>query len=318
MPAGPALRVTDGQRDAYEPDLQPLDGKWVVAWYEKTESSGETNAELACIDQNGAMLWRRELSGPGRHGRNPIVRMAGRDILVAWIESTASEGSAIWTARFDENGQPEGSARRAAPASADTWNLNGAIDGEGVFDVVYDARLKSRSKELEMVRIGPERIDYQPLTADDGYDSQYPDLAVQGDRAALTWVDQRDVNSQVYLYVGTLRELAGTVDARATRISRSSGPSIGAYLSWNGGRLGLAWCDQSSGAGEIFAQIFDVDGAPLTSARQLTHGSAQSLIPSIRPFQRGFAVAWNDYAAEVPGGTSAGAQSATAMLQLLP
>ncbi len=325
-PAGPVFRLSDGQRDAYEPDLQPLGDQWVVAWYEKTESSGETTAELAGIDRTGKTLWQRELSGPTRHGRNPVVRVAARDILVAWIESTATEAPAIWTARFNEHGQPEGSRRRAAPAGTDTWNLNAAVDRNGVFYVVYDARLATRSKELELVRIGPERIDYHALSVDDGYDSEYPDLALQADRAALTWVDQRDVNRQIYLFVGALGDLAGTVDTRATRVSRTAGPSVGAYLAWNGSRLGLAWCDQSSGGSEVFAQTFDADGTALSKPRQLTRGSAQSLIPSISPFQRGFAIAWNDYAAELagrspgqsPGQSHSGEVSSTAMLAALP
>ncbi len=292
---GSTLQLTDGQRDAYEPDLQPFGPGLALAWYEKDASTGALTAWLACLDGSGREQWRRSLSAAGHNGRNPVVRVAGDELLVAWIESAQGGSPGIWSARYSASGRPLGAARLAAPASANTWNLNAAVDAAGALYVVYDAALGTRAKELQLVRLAGQRIDRWPLSADDGFESAYPDIALEGDRLALTWFDSRDGNQDVYLFAGALAQLPLLLDTRATRITRTTGASFGAYLAWNGGRLALAWSDDIAGDVEVLAQHFNVDGRPLGTASQLTHGTPRSLIPSIRRWRTGFAVAWNEY-----------------------
>jgi hypothetical protein len=295
QPRGAVLQLTDGQREAYEPDLQSFGVQFALAWYEKDPSTGALTAWLACLDGAGRELWRRPLSAAGHNGRNPVVRVAGRELRVAWIDAVAGDSPAVWTARYSAAGELLGGARLAAPAGANTWNLNAAVDAAGTLYVVYDAAIGSRAKELQLLRIGGEQIDRQPLSADDGFESVYPDIAIEGERVAITWFDSRDGNQEVYLHVGALADLPTMIDTSARRITRTPGASFGAYLAWNNGRLGLAWSDDIAGAAKVFAQRFDADGGPLEQARQLTHGVARSLIPSIRRWRRGFAIAWNEY-----------------------
>jgi hypothetical protein len=70
--------------------------------------------------------------------------------------------------------------------------------------------------------------------------------------------------------------------------------SIGAYLAWNDDRLGLAWSDDSGGNYEVFFQTFDASGQPLTDGQRLAETSAHSMIPAIRPWRDGFALAWDE------------------------
>src|SRR5690606_30547671 len=91
------------------------------------------------------------------------------------------------------------------------------------------------------------------ISTDDGFASKYPDLALGEHGAALTWFDERDGNREIYLTVGALEALRGGAEARAQRITTTPGRSIGAYLDWNGSRIGLAWSDDSSGSYEIYA-----------------------------------------------------------------
>ena len=112
---------------------------------------------------------------------------------------------------------------------------------------------------------------------------------------ALTWYDMRDGNDEVYLYIGRASDLRREIDDRARRITTTEGESIGAYVTWNNGRVGLAWSDKTPGAHEIYFQSFDGAGMPLESARRLTQTRPWSLVPVIRPWRNGFALAWTEY-----------------------
>ena len=57
----------------------------------------------------------------------------------------------------------------------------------------------------------------------------------------------RDGNDEVYLLVGRTADLHGEIDTRARRITTTEAESVGAYLAWNAGRVGLAWSDKIRG-----------------------------------------------------------------------
>jgi hypothetical protein len=318
-PDGTSLQISDGRQDAYEPDLQPMGEEILLAWYEK-DVGGHLAAHVALLDRAGSVRWQQVISAAGREGRNPLVRVAGDRIMVAWLESGIGAPPAVWTAAYDVGGHRIGEPRRAAAASIDTWNLNGAVAEDGSLCVVYDARVNSRAKELQLVRITPTAIDARALTADDGQSSVYPDLALSGDRAALTWFDYRDGNAEVYVATGTLAAwLAGTAPA-ALRVTHTPAASIGAYAAWNGSQLGVAWSEQTANGYDIRLQRFNADGHPSDDARTLSLGDTQSFIPAIRAWHRGFVLAWNDYRPGAPadahGGNAAGSSSNAMLLQV--
>lgn len=315
-PAGAPVQLTDGRRDAYEPDIQLFDGDLLVAWYEKDAASGALTARLGRFSRQGLARWQLPLSAPAAKGRNAVVRVHGDQALVAWIETPAAGEPAVWTARVGADGSYVRPPQRAAAVGAETWNLNAAVDDAGRFYVVYDARIGSRAQELHLLTIGEGTMDEHVLSSDDGHDSLYPDLVLAGDRAALTWFDRRDGNAEVYLFVGDTSALVSPVDPRSRRVTTTRGESTGAYAAWNGGRLGLAWCDDSSGQAEIFGQDFNASGAPLGVARQLTHTPTQSSIPAIQPWGDGFVLAWNEYEAAQADGHPTIAAS-TAMLSTM-
>jgi hypothetical protein len=297
-PSGPVRPLTGGQREAYEPDLQADGALLVLAWYEKDVSTGALSAWLGSVDEHGIVRWRRRLSANGHDGRNPIVRIAGRELLVAWIDAERGEAPAIWMAQFDAEGMLLGAAQRVAAASADTWNLNGAVDAMGTFYVVYDAALDSRANELQLLRIADGRFDQWRLTADDGLASTYPDIAVDGSRVAIAWTDRRDASSgdAVWLYAGELSAWPPQSDLQAVRITRTSGNASGAYLAWNGDRLALAWNEDQGSRIAVRVQLFSPQGQPQGEATLLSGAAARALVPSIRRWRKGFVVAWNEFA----------------------
>jgi hypothetical protein len=95
--------------------------------------------------------------------------------------------------------------------------------------------------------------------------------------------------------------------ARGARVTNTPGHSIGAYVTWNGDRIGLAWCDDSDQAQhEVFFQQFLVSGAPASAAVRLTHTRASSGVPVIKPWKSSFALAWNESEAAPDGGHGGG------------
>ncbi len=314
-PVGTPVQLTDGRRDAYEPDIQPFAGDLLVAWYEKDPSSGALAARLGRFTPQGRSRWQVTLSAPGASGRNAIARVHAGQAYVAWIETSAGGEPALWTARLDAAGVLLEPAQRRSAVSTDTWNLNAAVDDAGTLMVVYDATIGTRAKELHLLMVGADNVAERLLSGDDGRDSVYPDLVLSGDHAALTWLDSRDGNSEVYLFAGRVSALRAGA-APGVRITRTPGQSIGAYAAWNSGRLGLAWCDSSAGQSEIFVQQFDQGGMALTAARRLTRTSTESSIPAISAWRDGFALAWNEYQPGVAGGKPA-ITASTAMIALL-
>ena len=125
--AGAPIEVTDGQREAYEPDLQCLGEDYVVAWYEKPVGGGWESAWLARIGRNGGERWRRVLPAEGGAGLRPVVRGQGNDIHVAWVRTLTDGTADVWSAHYDDEGAELRAPKVVAPASPDTWNLNAAL-----------------------------------------------------------------------------------------------------------------------------------------------------------------------------------------------
>lgn len=292
---GAPHRVTDGQRYAYEPDLQFVDGDALLAWYEKDPATGELTAWLSRLDQRGKSIWRRQLSAKGGYARNPVVQLFGNTVMVAWIETSKGEQPAVWVARLGLDGVSQGAPRKAGVASANTWNLNAAIDGTGTFYVAYDAGLGTKVNELRLLAINAGVIRELALSPDDGFASVYPDIAIsETGMAALTWFDEKDGNEEIYLAILPLTDMLSDADIPAMRVTHTPTASTGAYLAWNGQRLALVWCDVSDGQQDLFLQTYAMQ-EPEGPVHQLTRTTPRSSIPSIQLYAKGFAIAWNEY-----------------------
>jgi len=318
---GEPVRLTTGQRDAYEPDIHAVEGTgpgdgFVIGWYEKNDN-GIFEPRLGFWARSGSARWIKTLAPSGR---NTVVRVNGELLFAAWVDDEASPTAGLWTGWWNLRGEPVVAPRRIADASRTTYNLNAALrtgdSGHGVplAFVVFDATVRTKAAELYVAEDDGARAQVTRLTPDDGFASTYPDLALAGTRAALTWFDARDGNEEVYLTVGPLPTLLRPDMLAGSRITTTKGHSIGAYAAWNGERLGLAWCDDTEAQHEIYFAEFDAAGTRRGEALRLSHTLADSLIPSIHAWRGGFAIAWNEYAGE---GHSEGGRSQV-LLKVLP
>jgi hypothetical protein len=253
-------------------------------------------------------VWQRALGARG-NSRNPVVRAFGGALFCAWIEADDAGSETLRGGWWNADGTVREGPTILGPAGATTWNLNAAISADGTPYVVYDTAVGSAPEELFVASFANGATRVTQLTPADGFRSKYPDLALMGDRVALTWSDERDGNYEVYLAVGPLAELDGKIFAHAQRVTTTPGESIGASLAWNGDRLGLAWSNDTVGNYEVYFEPFASDGRSAGPAQRLTTTKPQSLIPSIRPWRDAFAIAWSEVTFGRNGGHAADTRS---------
>ncbi len=314
-PAGPERRVTRGAPNEfeYEPDVAAVRNDVAMAWYERNTTTNTYRAKLALVGLDGRIIWQHALSADGHDGKNPVVRVAHDEVLVAWLEVGKDMPPEVRARWFDRGGHALAPAQRVGAAGKTTWNLNAAIDPAGRAWVVFDATAGTKTDELFLASVGKTSSTLTRLTADDGKASKYPDIAFSGTdaaRAALTWFDEKDGNQEVYLLVSDVGALVEGLESRAARVTNTPGDSIGAYLAWNGDVLGLAWCDNSiERQHEVYMSRFDDHGAPIGAAIRVTENPSDSLIPAIRPWRDGFALVWNEFVAGRGGGHAADGRS---------
>ena len=290
-PEGPERRLTDDPHRSFEPDVRMVGDDIAVAWYEVTEAG--SLAKLGVWESGGTPKWVQTVSAAGGNGRNPVLLTNGRELFCAWIEHDGRE-SAVWGRWIELDGRALTPPQRLAPAGETTWNLNAALDEAGHPWVVFDAPGADGTAELFLVRIDGDGPQVLQLTEQDGAASTYPDIALGPDRVALTWFDERDGNREVYLAAVGYDEVNTGIDQRATRVTRTPGESVGAYVSWNGPDIGLAWSDDTEGRHEVYFQRFTAAATAVHPPQRLTTNPTASLIPAIEPAGSGFALAWNE------------------------
>ena len=297
--AGPELRLTSTEEQSYEADIAPLGDSFAVAWYEKAKDSA-LRAQLGVWSRDGTHRWTKPIAVGTGNSRNPVVRSYRDALFCAWIETASDGAEMVWAGWWERDGRSRGTPVVLGAASSNTWNLNAAVGDSGAAVVVFDAQAGTKAEELFLATLADGRVVLTQLSTDDGLRSKYPDVALAGTDAALTWYDERDGNKEVYLAVAPLRALA-PIEPHARRITTTAGESIGAYVAWNRRRIGLAWSDESHGNYEVYFQSFDGGDYPQSAPQRLTDTPTNSLIPAIKPWGDGFAVAWDEVAPSAAG-----------------
>lgn len=304
-PLSDELRLTENQNESYEPDIVPF-GEYIAAtWYE-VNSEQRSRVLLGLWDRMGKQLWMQAISTPSVDARIPVVVASENRLFVAWVESVPSLAKQefdvhITGSWIDESGRELMRLPQLASADATTWNLNADIreisESTQVF-LTYDSAHETSSNELYVTKIDNAVIQTNRISADDGFPSKYPDLAIKGEDIALTWFDNRFANNEIYLSIANETEIfspgiAERFELGAQRVTHSEGDSMGAYLAWSENDLGLAWSDDSTGAYQVYFQRFNSELRPLGQRERISNGKDDSLIPSIGIVREGFVMAWN-------------------------
>ena len=319
---GAETRLTNGAGDNYEADIHAVEGTsggdaFAVGWYEKTGASTYA-ARLGLWSRSSAPRWTRTLSP---HGRNTVARVQGDLVFAAWVEDEGPPAAGLWSGWWNLKGDVVVAPRRIGDADKSTYNLNAAIVPRTAADhgvptafVVFDAAVHTKTEELYLAEDDGMQARVTRLTPDDGFASKYPDLAIAGERGALTWFDEKDGNQEVYLSVVPVAGLSGPDAIQGTRVTSTPGHSIGAYGAWNGDRLGLAWCDDTPGQHEVYFAEFSADGVKRGDTKRITNTRPDSLIPSIHARGTGWVLTWIEY----EGSGHSGQGRSQVLLTLVP
>lgn len=305
-PISAEFRISESDVNSYEVDIVALGANIAATWYE-LDAFEHSVVRLGLWNREGEKLWIRTLTLADIDARIPVIETVGAELFVAWLETAIDDSAqpgaasvvAVW---IDAAGANISEPFFVATASTTTWNLNLAIEtAEGATTVLlaFDAEHETVASELYIASVSAAGISVNRLTDDDGYASKYPDIALRQGKVALTWFDNLFGNNEIYLTVRAMSEISSAqvianMELGAVRISRSKGDSIGAYLAWNGDSLGLVWSDRDEKQHEVYFQDLDAAGKPKSEIRRLTRTRADSLIPSISPFQSGFVIGWNE------------------------
>jgi hypothetical protein len=292
-PRGPEQRLTHSVESSYEADIVAVGDAVAVVWYDQTDLA-TYEAKLGLWDRDGSQRWVRTLSAPGRNGRIPVIVARGREIFCAWLEDDRGENLEVWADWYDMDGDRVSEPWHLGTASSRTWNLNATLGPDQEPWLVFDAQVETGADEIFLVEAGVPGSEPVGLTLDDGFDSKYPDLAFGAETVALTWWDRKDGNEEIYISISSFDSLKESLASNSMRITTTPGESIGAFVTWNAPRFGLAWNDDTVGQHEIYFQSLDSQGQRLGPARRLTDSEPSSLIPAIRRSGDGFALVWNE------------------------
>jgi len=315
LPASQEWRLTKSFTDAYEPDIVIIDEHVAVVWYEESDAGSRSGLNRGQVyfglyDRRGEVILKMPLSDSDVDARIPLVSATADALFVAWLQGDINNGRVsgqrqLMGTWLKADGEIEVAPHAIAPASASTWNLNAAVADRdsGRVIVVYDAEFETAVSELYAVEVTPENSQLNRLTADDGYASKYPDLALSptasDTNAALTWFDELYGNSEIYLLqlpdsALFFSDVQNFLELEAIRVTESEGDSIGAYLAWQEDRLALVWSEPIAGRYEIFYQLWGQDHERLTDITRLTSTRGDSYIPSVAARAGKFALAWSE------------------------
>jgi Tol biopolymer transport system component len=136
-----------------------------------------------------------------------------------------------------------------------------------------------------------EPSDTQITDTDSASLSDELSVAWTGSEFAMTWVDDRDGNAEIYFV--RLTPLAEVIEG-VVRITDDGGGSVHPSLVWNGSLFGLAWTDDRDGNPEIYLALIDADGVQVGDDIRLTDDSGASEEPSLAWGAGLFVVAFSD------------------------
>jgi len=269
-----------------------------VAWHDDRNADSDGNWEIyfARLDASGNKIgsdirvtYDTAISG------GPSLVWTGSEYGLAWRD-TRDGNAEIYFCRLDAAGNKIGEDRRItyAPELSSTPSLVWTGKEYGV--AWHDERDENR--EIYFARLHPSGKKISSdirVTVDDAL-SEYPSLVWTGERFAMSWHDERDGNSEIYL---ARLDPLGTKDGSDIRITNDGAASEYPSLIWAGSGYGVVWHDNrdatSDGNWEIYFTRLLPSGTKIASDLRLTNDTAISSYPSLVWTGSEYGVAWHDH-----------------------
>ncbi len=280
-------------------------GDFIVAWEDERNGYDDIYAQRCAGDGTplGGNFLVNDNSTPSYQVWPSLSGNLGGDFVVAWQDMRNSGDPDIYAQRYDSDGNPQGINWRVNDDGGGTTQYypSVAMNDSGRFTVAWE---DSRNGDWD-VYVQRYDADGSPLGVnfvvnDDGgsEDQEDPVIAISADGGfVVAWEDRRDGNRDIYMQ----RFAAdGSPLGSNSKVNDDAGTSsqYSPAVSIDGnGNFVIAWEDNRSGMGDIYAQRYAGNGSPLGVNFLVNDDGAEVYqgSPSVAAEDGGnFVIAWYD------------------------
>jgi hypothetical protein len=285
-------RVTDSPGEGRDPSLVWTGEAYAVAWVDDLD--GNFEVYLAGLSATGALATGPlRLTDDPEFSGSPDLEWTGSELVVAWNDGRDGNFE-IYLARLDPEGSKIGGDLRfttedsfsATPSL--TW-----VDDELVITWSDD---RDGNNEIYFARADAAggKVGADVRVTDQAAYSSSPQVANAGAVRALTWLDLRDPDRELYFARLTAAGVSQTGDVRLSDLAVATGNATSAASAWTGDQLGVAYSSDGEADADVLLTRRDLEGATLAADVPVADGPEQSVEVDMVWTGSVYAVAWAD------------------------
>jgi hypothetical protein len=248
---GSDIRITYSAGASYRPSLTWNGREFGVSWYDYRD--GNYEIYFARLDFDGNKLGTdSRITNDSGSSYNPSLIWTGSEYGISWYDSRDGNYE-IYFARLDDPGNKKGSDVRVTNNHSSSYRPSVSWTGNEYGISWYDNR--DGNPEIYFARLDNTGIKLGSDTrvTNDLSNSYYPSLYWSGGEYAISWVDERDGNQEIYF---AKLDSSGNKTEPELRITNDAAASDHPFMLWTGSDYGISWDDERVGSVEVyFAQL---------------------------------------------------------------
>ena len=236
-PVGDEVRVSLDSEAAHSPDLVWTGSYYGLAWRDYT--GGTRKIKFARLDANGNRIGSAidvSAAGTGDKDRVRLV-WTGSGFGVVWTDDQDGDWE-IYFARLDELGNKLGSEVRVTNNTNTSYFPAIAWNGNEYSIVWHDNQYGDLDIFLARYDTSGALVESEIRVTDDPATQGWPDVTWTGSEYAVTWMDYRHGNYEIYF---TRVGESGTVIAPEVRVTSDPHSSQYPSVVWTGEEVAIAW-----------------------------------------------------------------------------
>jgi hypothetical protein len=285
----PDIRLTFEPARSSDPAVTLSGEKVHVVWSEDRDGNYEIYYKRS-TDEGVTWSPDTRLTYAVNNGWFPSLAAVGDDVHVVWWDYRDRDHE-VYYKRSTDGGETWSPDTRLTFAPLDSWFPSISASGGTVHTAWWDNR--DGNYEIYYKRSIDNGFSWGPdvrLTSDTSWSST-PCIASSGDRAYLTWEDDRNGAGEIYFKWSTDRGLSWSPDARLTF---DPGWSVMPSIWASGAKVHLVWDDDRDGNEEIYYRSSEDSGLTWSGEVRLSYGRYNSTYPSISAIDSMVHAVWTD------------------------
>jgi hypothetical protein len=217
------------------------------------------------------------------------IAVGGSQALVVW---SGAPSVSISGRRLVANGTTVGSRFQISRGPNPQGDSAIAFDGTNYLVAWED--LRRGTSDIYVGRVTPQgqRLDGAgiPVPSGRGTSMRYPQLAFNGQRYLLTWLDGSAAQAGV---TGALIDPSGAIVADGIKIRRSVNLQSTPKLASNGSEFLVAWTESRGGPNRVYARRVSAAGVPVGATTGFRVNAATGVLPAVGFDGSNYVVAWS-------------------------